>query len=285
MYRIDAHHHFWTYDPAHYEWITEDKKAIRRDFGPQDLLREMGVAGINGAVSVQARQTLDETRVLLKHAEENDFICGVVGWVPFVHENVFDEIARFSDHPKLCGLRHILHDEPDRNYILREDFNRGIATLKQFGLTYDILIFERHLPQTIEFVDRHPNQLFVVDHLAKPRVKAREISPWAERMRELAQRRNVYCKLSGLATEADYLHSTEEQLLPYLNVVLGAFGPERVMFGSDWPVCLIASSYEKWVNLIDRFCGTLSNSEQERIWSDTAIEAYGLKVDARAAAK
>jgi L-fuconolactonase len=160
--------------------------------------------------------------------------------------------------------------------MLRDDFNRGIAALKQFGLVYDILIFERHLPQTIQFVDRHPDQFFVVDHLAKPRVKAGETSPWAERIRELSRRPNVYCKISGLATEADYQNWTEGQLRPYLDVVLDAFGPERLMFGSDWPVCLVAVSYAEWVSIIERFVESLSQSERERIWSGTAIEAYRL---------
>jgi L-fuconolactonase len=276
MYKLDSHHHFWKYDPVEYEWITEDKAAIRRDYGPADLKHEMSTAGVSGAISVQARQSLDETLTLLRLADENDFLRGVVGWVPFVEPNVSDVIARFSSYPKLCGLRHVLHDEPDPDYMLRDDFNRGIATLKPFGLTYDILVFERHLPQTIQFVDRHPNQVFVLDHVAKPRVKAKEVSPWAERIRELAKRPNVFCKISGLVTEADFHNWTEEQLKPYMDVVIEAFGPQRLMFGSDWPVCLVAISYNNWVDIVGRFCNQLSQSEQERIWSGTAIEAYGL---------
>lgn len=288
MYKLDSHHHFWKYDPIEYRWITDDKSAIRRDFGPADLAREMATAGVHGAISLQARHSLDETRALLQLAGENDFIRGVVGWAPFIEENVAETIAQFSSNPKLRGLRHIVHDEPDPDYILRDDFNRGIATLQQFGLVYDILIFERHLPQTIRFVDRHPNQLFVVDHLAKPRVKAREISPWAERIEKLAKRPNVYCKISGLVTEADFHNWTEEQLTPYMDVALEAFGPQRLMFGSDWPVCLVAVAYADWVAIVERFVGKLSESEQERIWSGTAIEAYGLPhfpFDPRAAAR
>lgn len=276
MYKLDSHHHFWEYDPVEYGWIGDDKAAIRRDFGPADLKREMAAAGVSGAISVQARQSLDETRTLLRAAEENDFIRGIVGWAPFIDPGVSDIIENLALNRKLRGLRHVLQDEPDPDYMLRDDFSRGIATLRQFGLTYDILIFERHLPQTIQFVDRHPDQVFVVDHLAKPRVKASELSPWAERINELAKRSNVYCKISGLATEADYHNWTEEQLTPYMDVVLETFGPQRLMFGSDWPVCLLAVPYQGWVEIVDRFCSKLSKSEQERIWSGTAVEAYGL---------
>jgi L-fucono-1,5-lactonase len=276
MYKIDSHHHFWKYDPVEYDWITEDKSAIRRDFGPADLAREMATAGVSGVISVQAQQSLDETRTLLDFADNHDFIRGVVGWVPLIQENVSELIAQFVGNPKLRALRHVLQDEPDPNYMLREDFNRGIAALREFGLVYDILIFERHLPQTIQFVDRHPDQVFVLDHLAKPLVKAREMSPWAERIAELAKRPNVYCKISGLATEADYHNWTEEQLKPYIDVVLESFGPKRLMFGSDWPVCLVAVRYADWAAIVDRFIGELSQSEQERIWSGTAVEAYRL---------
>lgn len=276
MYKIDSHHHFWTYDPVQYGWITDEMAIIRRDFGPTDLEREIPAAGISAVISVQAHQSLEETRALLKFADNNDFIRGVVGWTPLIDRKVTETLAQFSSQPKLRAVRHVLQDEPDPDYMLREDFNRGIAALKPFGLIYDILIFERHLPQTIQFVDRHPDQVFVLDHLAKPRVKAGEISPWAERITELAKRPNVYCKLSGLVTEADYHNWTEEQLQRYFDVVLEAFGPKRLMFGSDWPVCLVAVSYARWVAIVERFTEKLSQNEQERIWSGTAKEAYRL---------
>jgi L-fuconolactonase len=185
-------------------------------------------------------------------------------------------IEKFAVNPKLRGVRHVLQDEPDENYILREDFNRGIRELTRHNLTYDILIFERHLPQTIRFVDQYPNQKFVVDHLAKPRVKYKAISPWREHMHELAKRQNVYCKISGLATEADHRKWTEEQLQPYIDTVFEAFGAKRVMFGSDWPVCLLALSYQRWVEIVAKTAGRLSVAEQERLWAGTAVEAYGL---------
>jgi L-fuconolactonase len=276
MYKVDAHHHFWTYDPVEYNWITDEMAEIRRDFGPAELKTAMDAAGISSAISVQARQTVQETQTLLKFAEHHEFVRGVVGWVPLIEARVADLIAGLASNRKLRGLRHVLHDEPDPDYMLRDDFNRGVAELKQFGLAYDILIYERHLPQTIQFVDRHPRQVFVLDHFGKPRVAANEISPWRERTRDLAARPNVYCKLSGLVTEADYRNWTEERLKPYFDVAFESFGARRLMFGSDWPVCLVATSYKDWAQIVARFLMELSASEQQRIWSGAAIEAYGL---------
>ncbi|HEX4749792.1 MAG TPA: amidohydrolase family protein [Bryobacteraceae bacterium] len=276
MYKIDSHHHFWKYDPVEYDWITDEMATIRRDFKPADLRLETEKTGISGVISVQARESVDETLALLTYANANDFIKGVVGWVPLNDPNVSDVIGKLALNRKLRGVRHLLQGEPDPDYMLRKDFNRGIATLRQFGLTYDVLIYERQMPQTIQFVDRHPDQIFVLDHFGKPRVKARELSPWRERMFELAKRPNVHCKLSGLVTEADYHGWTEQQLAPYFDVALQAFGPERLMFGSDWPVCLVATTYANWVRIVAKHCSGLSPSEQERIWSGTAIKAYGL---------
>jgi L-fuconolactonase len=276
MYKIDTHHHFWKYDPVQYDWITDDMAVIRRDFKPADLRLETEKAGISGVISVQARETVDETQTLLTYANANDFIKGVVGWVPLNDPSVSDVIGKLALNRKLRGVRHLLQGEPDPDYMLREDFNRGIAALRQFGLVYDILIYERQMPQTIQFVDRHPDQVFVLDHFGKPRVKAREVSPWRERMFELAKRPNVYCKLSGLVTEADYHGWTEEQLTPYFDVALGAFGPKRLMFGSDWPVCLVATTYSNWVRIVKAHLSGLSEAEQTQIWSTTAIKAYGL---------
>lgn len=277
MIKLDAHHHLWKFDPKEYGWIDENMQALRRDFLPADLHAVMTAAGISGSVAVQARQTVEETRWLLDLAGQNDFMKGVVGWVPLADPKVGAVIDEFAANPKLRGVRHVLQDEPDENHILREDFNRGIRELARHRLTYDILIFERHLPQTIRFVDQYPKQVFVVDHLAKPRVKYKAISPWREHMQELAKRDNVYCKVSGLATEADHKKWTEEQLEPYIDTVLSAFGPRRVMFGSDWPVSLLALSYGRWVDIAGRATAKLSTAEQQRFWSETAVEAYGLK--------
>ncbi len=248
--RIDSHHHFWRYSKDEYPWINESMQAIRRDFLPPDLAEEIQRVNVHGVVAVQARQSLDETEALLGMAGENDFIRGVVGWAPLTQPGLPDVLGPLAAHPKLKAVRHVIQDEPDPDYILRGDFNRGIATLPQFGLIYDILIYERHLPQTIQFVDWHPDQVFVLDHIAKPRIKDRLISPWRENIRELAKRPNVYCKISGMVTEADWRHWTEKDLEPYVDTVLEAFGPRRLMFGSDWPVCLIASSYSRWFEFV-----------------------------------
>ncbi len=276
MLKIDSHHHLWKFDANEYGWIDDRMTVLRHDFLPPDLHKEMAASGIAASVAVQARQTVEETNWLLSLAEQNDFMKGVVGWVPLTGPDVGSILEQVAAHPKLRGVRHVLQDEPDENHILRADFNRGIRELSRHNLTYDILIFERHLPQTIRFVDQYPNQKFVVDHLAKPRVKFKAISPWDEHMRELAKRPNVYCKISGLATEADHKHWTEEQLRPYLDTVLSAFGAKRVMFGSDWPVCLLAVAYQRWVSIVEKVAASLSSSEKQQLWAQTAVEAYGL---------
>lgn len=277
MFKIDAHHHLWNFDPKEYPWIDERMQVLRRSFLPPDLQKEIAMAGIDACIPVQARQTLEETHWLLSLAKQHNFIKGVVGWVPLADPNVQAFLDQVASHPKLCGFRHVLQDEPDENYILRADFNRGIRELAPHNLTYDILIFERHLPQTIRFVDQHPNQRFVIDHLAKPRVRDEEISPWREHIHELARRPNVYCKVSGLATEADHQSWTEEQLRPYLDTVLQTFSAKRLMFGSDWPVCLLALSYGRWVSVVQNFADRLSETEQQQLWAGTAIEAYNLR--------
>lgn len=275
--RIDAHQHFWKFNAAQYGWIGADQHVLRRDFLPADLEAELGAAGIGGTIAVQAQQNIDETRWLLALADQYPFLQGVVGWAPLIDVNVAATLEQLAVHPKLRAIRHVLHDEADDYYMLRDDFNRGVAELKPFGLAYDILIFERHLPQTIEFVDRHPNQVFIVDHLAKPRVRDGLVSPWRENMRELARRPHVYCKVSGLATEADHTGWSEQQLLSYMDIVLETFGPKRVVFGSDWPVCLLAIGYRKWAEIVSKFAGRLTEEERERIWSASAREAYRLK--------
>jgi L-fuconolactonase len=274
--RIDAHHHFWKFEAAQYAWIGPDKRMLRKNFLPADLEPELAAAGISATVAVQARQSLDETRWLLELADRHSFVHGVVGWAPLTEANAAATLGRLAAHPRLRAIRHVLHDEADDHYISGADFNRGVAELKRFNLAYDILIFERHLPQTIEFVDRHPNQIFIVDHLAKPRVRDGLVSPWRENMRELSRRPHVYCKVSGLATEADHVKWSEQQLTSYMDVVLEAFGPKRVLFGSDWPVCLLAIGYGQWTDIVAKFVDRLTEGEQERIWSATAREAYKL---------
>ena len=276
MQVIDAHHHLWDYNPKDYGWIGPGMDVLRRDFTPADLRNEMQQAGVDGAVAVQARQTLQETEWLLSLAAQHDFMRGVVGWAPLIDASVAGELQRLGSQPKLKGIRHVLQDEPDDCYMLRDDFNAGISQLRRLNLAYDVLIFERHLPQTIQFVDRHPDQVFVIDHIAKPRIRDGVLSPWRENLKELARRSHCYCKLSGVVTEADWRDWRSEEIRPYLEAVLDAFGPRRCLFGSDWPVLLLAGSYAGWAATVREFVSTLSSAEQERILGGTAAEVYRL---------
>ncbi len=278
---IDAHHHFWRYTDEEYGWIPPDWSALRRDFLPEDLARELAAAGVDGVVSVQARQSLVETDWLLDLAARHAFIRGVVGWVPLVAPDLEQHLDRLAAHPaavagKLRAFRHVLQGEPDDAYMLREDFNRGIRALTRRGLVYDILIFERHLPNAVTFVDRHPDQTFVVDHIAKPRIAANELEPWAKNIRELARRPNVACKLSGMVTEADVLSWTPARLRPYFEVVLEAFGPDRLLFGSDWPVCLAGVGYAEWKTTVASALSALSATEHSAVFGGNARRIYGL---------
>jgi L-fuconolactonase len=272
---IDSHHHLWRYNPRDYVWMSAEMGALRRDFLPADLAEVTRKAGVDGTVAVQARQMLEETDSLLEYAESNALIRGVVGWVPLVDAAVERDLARYAANPRLKAVRHVLHDELDDFYMLREDFNRGIALLPRFGLVYDILIFERHLPQTLQFVDRHPNQVFVVDHIAKPRIRERVVSPWRENIRELARRENVYAKISGMATEADWGAWTTDDLRPYFETMVEAFGPGRLMFGSDWPVLTLAGSYQRWVDTFTALIAPLAAGERAAMCEGTASRAYG----------
>jgi L-fuconolactonase len=255
---IDSHQHFWKYNAQEYGWIADDVSmaALRRDFLPADLQPALAAAGIDGAISVQARQSLEETEWLLDMAERHDFLVGVVGWAPLTDPDIARTVEKLAARGKLVGLRHIVQGEPDDRFLLRDDFNRGIDALEAFDLAYDILIYERQLPAAIEFVDRHPRQRFVLDHIAKPRIRDGAISPWRENLRELARHENVWCKLSGVATEADFKHWTEAQLRPYIDAAIEAFGSRRMMFGSDWPVCLAAISYADWAAMVKRALGS-----------------------------
>ena len=274
--RIDAHHHLWRYNAAEYGWLDEEMQGLRRDFLVKDLMAEMASAGIDGTVAVQARQTMDETRWLLDLAEENDAILGVVGWAPIAGEDFPGVMEEFEHRTKLKGLRHVIQGEPDENYILRADFNSGILAMQGSELVYDILIYERQLPQTIEFVDEYPEQVFVLDHIAKPRIGAGILEPWAANLHELALRQNVWCKVSGLATEADWKNWNADTLKPYLDTVVDAFGVDRLMAGSDWPVCLVATEYKAWFELLRGYFAEFSESERDAVFGETAVKVYGL---------
>ncbi len=274
--RIDAHHHLWRYSAEEYGWIGDDMPQIRRDFLPADLEAELRAAKMDGAVAVQARQTLEETDWLLKLASNHQAMRGVVGWAPIASPRFAEVLEKLRSHRKLKGLRHVVQDEPDEAFLLRENFNTGIDLLRDTGLVYDLLIFERHLVNATLFVDLHPHQAFVLDHIGKPRIAEGMMEPWLSNLRELARRENVTCKLSGMVTEADWAGWSVETLRPYAEAVLEAFGADRVMMGSDWPVCLLAASYRRWVSTVEELVSGLSHSEQESILGGTAMRVYDL---------
>ena len=274
--KIDAHHHFWKYDPVRYSWMNERMEVLKKDYQPADLLVEIEKTGIDGVVSIQADQSMLETDELLEHAARHDFIKGVVGWFPLADSSVEEVLSEYANNPWLKGVRHVVQDEPDDRFILGNAFNEGIRKLEQFDLVYDILIYERQLAPSIEFVDLHPNLSFVLDHVAKPRIGDGVMDPWKEQMLELARRENVTCKLSGMATEANWTEWTFDGLRPYMDVALDAFGPNRLMFGSDWPVARLAVDYEPWVNICRELISTLSPHEREAIEGENAIRAYRL---------
>jgi len=275
--RIDAHQHFWRYTPQEYGWISEPLATLRRDFLPSDLRPLLTRHRIDACLAVQARQSLEETRWLLELAREHAWIAGVVGWIDLRAADAGDQIARFTADPRLVGLRHIAQDEPDDGFLLRDDFCRGIAHLARHDVAYDILVYARQLPAAIGLARRFPGQAFVLDHLGKPGVRRREREPWGALMRELAELPNVACKLSGLVTEADWERWKPGDLAPYLNTALEAFGVERVMFGSDWPVCTLAASYERWLAQLEGWSCMLTPAERAALFGGTAARIYRLE--------
>lgn len=274
---IDSHQHFWKYESIKHEWIDDEMATIRRDFLPSDLEKVYKENGIDGCVAVQADQTLAETDFLLHLASENDFIKGIVGWVDLRGQTIDSDLEKYSTFNKVKGFRHVVQAEADHNFLLRPDFLRGISKLETHNFTYDILIFPHQLGATLEFVKRFPNQKFVIDHIAKPYIKDDFFDGWAIIMQEIAKQENVYCKLSGMITEADYNTWTPKQLEPYMDLVLNAFGAKRVMFGSDWPVCLVAGNYSQVKSIVRNFIANLSIAEQEAIMGESAIQFYNLK--------
>ncbi|HEV2398304.1 MAG TPA: amidohydrolase family protein [Candidatus Sulfotelmatobacter sp.] len=275
--RIDAHQHFWIYNADEYGWIDESMAAIRRNFSPEDLAVELERNGFDGSVVVQVRQTLDETRWLLELAGRHTRILGVVGWVDLCSSDVRSQLLEFAGNRKLVGIRHIVQSEPDDRFLLRQDFLRGVSQLEGFDLAYDILIYPQHLNVAAEFVEHFPRQRFVLDHLAKPFIKAGEIEPWASGIRRLASFPNVFCKLSGLVTEADWHKWTQEQISPYIDVAFLSFGPERLMIGSDWPVCLVAGSYARAMDLVKNYIARLTPGEREAVLGGNAQRFWKLQ--------
>lgn len=273
---IDSHQHFWSYSAEEYPWIDAAKRPLMRDFLPSDLQPLLRQTGLNGSVAVQARQSLTESRWLLELAEQNPAIVGVVGWVDLRSPRVEEQLAEFAPHEKFVGVRHVVQDEPDDRFLLLPEFVRGLRLLPRFGLTYDLLIYPRQLPAAIELVRLLPNQPFVLDHIAKPPIASGEIGPWRSQIRELAHSPNVLCKISGMVTEADWSGWQPADFRPYLETVLEAFGPGRLMFGSDWPVCLLAGEYDRVFSLVNDFITSLTADERRGILGANAAKFYGL---------
>ena len=258
-------------------WITDDMPVLKRDFLPEELARECQANGIDASIAVQADQSEEETRFLLDLTKANSRIAGVVGWVDLRSPRVGERLEHFSHFEKLRGFRHIAQAEPDDRFLVRNDFLGGIAQLRGFSFTYDILIYPRQLQAALELVAKFPEQRFVIDHMAKPEIKAHKIMPWGGYMKRIAESQNVFCKLSGLVTEADWHHWKPDDLRPYLNVIFDAFGPERLMFGSDWPVCLLAASYKQVKGIIEEYLKNFSARDRENIFGGNATRFYGLK--------
>jgi L-fuconolactonase len=274
---VDAHQHFWIYNSSEYDWIDDSMSAIRRDFLPKHLQPELTRNGFEGSVVVQTRQTLDETRWLLGLAQQSPAIVGVVGWVDLCSPEVIAQLEPLAKNPKLVGLRHIVQSEPDDRFLLRPEFLRGISLLERFDLAYDILIYTRHLQVTAEFVERFPRQRFVLDHLAKPPIKSGKINPWADGIRRLAGFPNVFAKLSGMVTEADWLHWKAEEIAPYLDVAFECFGPERLMVGSDWPVCLVAADYTRTMDVVKNYLHQATAEVREAVLGGNAQRFWRLR--------
>lgn len=276
--RIDAHQHFWRYSGPEYPWIDDAMGALKRDFLPEHLRVEMVGASVQASIAVQARQTLEETVWLLDLADAHPFVAGVVGWVDLCAEGARRQLAGLANHPKLVGVRHVVQAETDDRFLLRQDFCRGIAALREFGLTYDILIHPRHLPVAADFVARFEGQPFVLDHLAKPEIRIGEIDAWARNLRRLAQFPQVYCKVSGLVTEADWAAWRPEHLRPYLDVAFECFGADRLIAGSDWPVCTVAASYSRAMSVVTDYLAERPAPERDAVLGGNAQRLWRLAV-------
>jgi L-fuconolactonase len=274
--RIDSHQHFWHYNPVEYGWMTDSMAVLKKDFLPEDLAPLLEQTGFQGTVAVQARQNLQETEWLLELAGQHDFIKGVVGWVDLRSPQVRSQLETYARHPKLKGVRHVVHDEPDDYFMLLPEFLAGLALLAEFNLTYDLLLFPRHLPVAVEVVKQFPDQRFVVDHIAKPFIRAKTISPWNSDMRELAKFENVYCKVSGMVTEASWGQWAVADFYPYLDLVFDCFGPNRLMFGSDWPVCTLSGAYADVVQIVQEYLQQFPGEIQEKILGQNAVKFYNL---------
>ncbi|WP_418262429.1 amidohydrolase family protein [Flavobacterium faecale] len=275
MKRIDSHQHFWKFDPVRDSWIDESMQKIQKDFLPDDLLPLLTENQFQGCVAVEAHQSEEQTKFLVDLASKNDFIKGVVGWVDLRVENISERLQYFSPNKIIKGFRHVVQAEAD-DFMLRNDFRKGISALGAFDFTYDILIFHRQLPAAIDLVNRFPEQKFVIDHIAKPNIKSAEIESWKRNIQEIAKAPNVVCKVSGMVTEADWNSRNFQDLKPYLDVVFENFTPNRLMFGSDWPVCNLAADYSEVVQTHEQYMSQFSIEEQNKVWFENANSFYKL---------
>lgn len=275
---LDTHHHLWRYNETDYGWIGESMAVLKRDYLPGDLEKELAATGVTGTVVVQARQTEEETRWLLELAGEHDFIKGVVGWTDLRAPEVTSRLEAFAGHPKLAGVRHVIHDEPDDTFMLRPDFLNGIRHLERSGLTYDLLVFPRHLKYAARLAGMFPRQRFVLDHMAKPPIRSGDLHPWKEDLGALAAHANVWCKISGMVTEAGWQVWEYGDFVPYMEAVLDAFGTGRIMLGSDWPVCLLSREYDEVMSIPARYFEKFNTAERERITFRNAVECYNLNL-------
>jgi L-fuconolactonase len=273
---IDSHQHFWTYNEHDFDWITDNMTVIRKDFLPRELQSVYKENNVEGCVTVQVNQSEAENETFLKYANENDFIQGTVAWVDLMADNVEERLAYWHKQKKLKGFRHILQGEKDRALMLKPAFVNGIGKLQEFNFTYDILIFPDQLQYALELVKLFPDQKFVIDHLAKPYIRSGEIEQWQKDISQFRQYENVYCKISGMVTEADWKHFSLQTFKPYLDVAVSTFGTKRLMYGSDWPACLVAASYENVLSLALHYFSSFSDSEQEDVFKNNAVRFYDL---------
>jgi len=278
MLRIDSHQHFWKYDPVTYSWIDDSMQAIQKDFMPEDLWPVLENNGFDGCITVQSDQSEQENEFQLANAAKYSFIKAVVGWVDLQSAQVEDRLAYYLQFNKLKGFRHVLQGEPQRDFMLRPAFLNGISLLKKYGYAYDILIFSDQLGYTADFVSCFPDQLFVIDHLAKPGIKNREITQWKKDITAVAKFENVFCKVSGMVTEADWKKWNPTDFYPYLDVLIETFGTDRLMFGSDWPVCNVAAAYEQVVNIATTYFSAFSKTEKEKFFGGNACKFYNIQI-------
>lgn len=273
---MDAHQHFWHYDPAKHVWMNENMGVLKKDYLPNDLAPLLKNCGLDGCVAVQANQAEEENDFLLNLAAKNDFIRGIVGWVDLQSERVEERLRYYKQFDKIKGFRHVIHDEADVEFMLRPVFLRGVGLLKKYGFTYDILIFPKHLPNTLKLVKAFPEQPFVIDHMAKPPIKNGHTQQWQKTLKAVAARENVSCKISGMVTEADWKHWKQADFMPYMCEVVEMFGIDRIMYGSDWPVCTLTATYEDVFSTVKHYFSTFSPSEQQKFFGENATNFYNL---------